>query len=104
MNGKEKFIVIIMCEVNGSLSANAIVFEDFDSALAYARKDSNLYKHLASTIEEKVGMHKKHATITLHGKHINKTYRISDLTIDKNIQSHLTTYVHCDFLHNDMMV
>lgn len=75
----EKFIVIITCVIEDSVSSNAILFASFEEALEYAQKDAKICKHLASTYVERVGINKLHADIKLRGKYVNKTYRVSDI-------------------------
>lgn len=104
---KPKFVVIVVSNEKDNLVANAILFESFDDAIAYARSDAKTYKHLASTYDEYVGINKRHATIKLKGRYINKMYRVSNLgTIaSKNVlDSHPNTYSDWDYLHDDRVI
>lgn len=98
-----KFVVIVVSNEKDNLVANAMLFESFDDAIGYARKSAETYKHLASTYDEYVGINKRHATIKLKGKYINKMYRVSNLdtTASKNVlDSHPNTYFDWDYLHD----
>ena len=109
-----QFIVIISCitkvENNNEITSSAIIFNTFDDALRYARNDAMWYKHLASEYIEHVGNNKRHADIKLHGKYINKAYRISDLNYGHPTQdnelfyNHLNTYSSFDYYKGGMLL
>ena len=103
----EKFIVIVSCVIKDNVSSNAILFASFEEALEYAQKDAKLYKHLASTYVERIGINKLHADIKLHGKYINKTYRVSDIKCGglawetTVLGHHPNTYMSFDYDNKD---
>lgn len=102
-----RFIVIVTTIQKNDVVADAILFESFDDAIGYARKSAETYKHLASTYEEHVGVNKRHATIKLKGRYINKMYRVSNLgTIASKqvLDSHPNTYSDWDYLLDDRAI
>ena len=107
---KPKFICIISClvEQTNSICSSAILFDSFQEALNYARKDAELYKHIANIYTEKVGVGKLHATIQMNGKGINKSYTIKDLNYDNRgyevLDTHLNTYASWDYDHKGVAI
>lgn len=100
------FLLTIICEVKGNLSINSILFESFEEALNYARKDAEYYKHLVNEYKEEIGIHKHVAEILMKGKGLQKLYSISKMvedTVSYN-KRRLTTYPVTDFLPNDRMI
>lgn len=96
-----KYIVIITSIVQDKVASNAVLFNSFQEALEYARKQAANQKHLANEYTEKIGTSKLHAKITLRGKYVNMTYTISNLAYvdDMNVlDTHLNTYKNMDFL------
>lgn len=100
------FLLTIVCEDKGNLSANSILFNSFEEALYHAQKDVKYYKHLASEYVEKIGINKQVAQITIKGRYIQKMYRISKMDADRvgYDQIRFTTYPVVDFLSNDQMI
>lgn len=100
------FLLTIVCENKGNLSANSILFNSFEEALIHARKDVEYYKHLASEYIEKIGINEQVAKITIEGRYIQKMYRISKMVEDHvgGGLRRLTTYPVVDFLSNDQMI
>lgn len=102
-----KFVVIVVSNKKDNLAANAVLFESFDEAIAYARSDAKTCKHLASTYDEYVGINKRHATIKLKGRYINKMYRVSSLGTLSSLNildSHPNTYSDWDYLPDDRAI
>ena len=104
-----QFICIIAClvEQTNSICSSAVLFDTFQDALDYARKDAKSYKHLANNYIEKVGTGKRHASIQMNGKYINKSYTIRDLDYDKSANilcDHLSTYASWDYDHEGICV
>ena len=100
------FLLTIVCEDKGNLSANSILFNSFEEALIHARKDVEHYKHLASEYIEKIGINKQVAEIAIKGRYIQKMYRISKMVADRvgYDQIRFTTYPIKDFLPDDRMI
>ena len=95
--------------IKDNVSSNVILFASFEEALEYAQKDAKLYKHLASTYVERIGINKLHADIKLRGKYINKTYRVSDIKCGGSawettvLGHHPNTYMSFDYDSKDNM-
>lgn len=107
MKKKESFIVIRVSIAHGAPSVGAVLFDTFNEALEYARKDCNTYKHLANVINEKIGVNKRRARITMSGKYINTSYIINDLQYfekHKVLKTHRSTYTSLDYLHDGTTV
>lgn len=109
---KPQFILIISClnKVDNQeiISSSAILFKSFKEALKYARDDAETYKHLVSTYVEHIGDNKLHADIHMHGKYINKSYRVSDMNYssihqNEQIRNHITTYCSLDYYNGGML-
>lgn len=100
------FLLTIVCEGKGNLCTGSILFNSFEEALIHARKDVELYKHLASEYIEKIGINKQVAKITIEGRYIQKMYHISKMVEDHigDGPRRLTTYPVIDFLSNDQMI
>lgn len=102
---QETFILIVTCvepKDARKVSNSAILFPNFEEALDIARKDAKNYKHLASIYTELIGDNKCHAEIKLYGKHINKTYRISNMAKggpcgEKYLENRMNTYYTYDY-------
>ena len=104
---KAMFLMTVICEDKGNLSSSSILFDSFEEALYYARKDAEYYKHLCNEYEEKIGTYKLRANITMKGKYISKRYMISKMECDR--MRHInglrpTTYPVVDFLPDDRMI
>lgn len=102
-----KFIVIVVSNGKDNVVANAVLFESFDEAIGYARSEAKNYKHLSSTYDEYVGINKRHATIKLKGRYINKMYRVSSLSTSWSLNvldSHPNTYSDWDYLPDDRAI
>ena len=100
------FLLTIVCEDKGNLSANSILFNSFEEALIHARKDVEYYKHLANEYKEEIGINKQVAEIAIKGRYIQKMYRISKMVADRvgYDQIRFTTSPVVDFLPNDKMI